>query len=322
MIGKVPPSLLEELIFDRTGASDERVIQGPAYGEDTAAIRVEDGILVINADPISLAVGRIGTLAIHIAANDVAASGAQPAWLTSVMFLPDQSEQMLTSIIEQMDETARSVGISIIGGHSEYAPHLQHPLLVLTCLGMTDRYVPTGGARPGDRLIMTKSAGIEATAILSTDFAEQIETVVPRSTLEGASEFYDRVSVIAEATLLAGIASAMHDPTEGGLVNGLIELAVASNVSIEVDRGSIPVAKETKWLCDAVGINPFNTFGSGALLATIPEDAIDKARRRLTEHGIQHEVIGYVADEAGGAVSLDGEVYTAPIRDEMYALWE
>lgn len=322
MIGKVPPSLLEELILGRTGTPDERVIQGPAYGEDTAAIRLDDGILVINADPISLAVERIGTLAVHIAANDVAASGAQPAWLTSVMFLPGPSEQVITSIVEQMDETARSVGVTIIGGHSEYAPHLDHPLLVLTCLGLTDRYVPTGGASPGDRIIMTKSAGVEATAILASDFTEEIEGEVPQAHLDRASDFYDHVSVVEEATLLADIASAMHDPTEGGLLNGLIELAYASGVELSVERDLINIREETRTLCRAMDIDPLHTFGSGALLACVPSEATDEARRRLSESGIEHAVIGEVVASDEPRVLLDNTVVADPIRDEMYQLWE
>ncbi|MEF8830774.1 MAG: hypothetical protein V5A23_04475 [Halobacteriales archaeon] len=62
MIGKLPPGALAEFVLGRAGAADERVLQGPAYGEDTGAVELGDEVLVFNPDPISLAVERIGSL--------------------------------------------------------------------------------------------------------------------------------------------------------------------------------------------------------------------------------------------------------------------
>jgi hydrogenase expression/formation protein HypE len=321
MIGKVDPDSLAALVLGRTGAPDERVLQGPAYGEDTAAIELEEGILVVNADPISLAVGRVGTLGLDVAANDVAASGATPEWLTSVVFLPG-SDDALDTITAQLDEAARRLGIAIVGGHSEYAPALSTPMLVLTCFGLTDRYVPTGGAEPGDRLVLTKGAGIEATAILATDFRDRLAGRVDEATLEAAEGFYDEVSVVPDAAVLRAYANAMHDPTEGGLVDGLLELAVASGVRLEVDREAIPVREETRRLCAAAGVDPLRTFGSGALLAAVPEESTAAALSGLEERGIDAAVIGTVGESEEPVLDLGGERFEEPVRDDMYALWE
>jgi hydrogenase expression/formation protein HypE len=325
MIGKVDPDSLASLVLDRTGAPDDRVIQGPAYGEDTAAIRLEGeteaGILVVNADPISLAVGRVGTLGVDVAANDVAASGATPEWLTSVVLLPG-SDDALDTITAQLDEAARRLGVAIVGGHSEYAPALSTPMLVLTCFGLTDRYVPTGGAEPGDRLVLTKGAGIEATAILATDFRDRLTGRVDEATLEAAEGFYDEVSVVPDAAVLRAYANAMHDPTEGGLVDGLLELAVASGVRLEVDREAIPVREETRRLCAAAGVDPLRTFGSGALLAAVPEESTAAALSGLEERGIDAAVIGTVGESEEPVLDLGGERFEEPVRDDMYALWE
>lgn len=321
MIGKVDPESLAALVLDRTGAPDDRVLQGPAYGEDTAAIELEDGILVVNADPISLAVGRVGTLGVDVAANDVAASGATPEWLTSVLFLPGSSEA-LDTITAQLDEAARRLDVAIVGGHSEYAPALSTPMLVLTCFGLTDMYVPTGGAEPGDRLVLTKGAGIEATAILATDFRDRLAGRVPDSTFDSAEGFYDEVSVVPEAAILREYAHAMHDPTEGGLVDGLLELAVASGVRLDVDRDSIPIREETGLLCEAAGVDPLRTFGSGALLAAVPETATAEALSALDGAGLEAATIGTVNESDEPALFLDEERFTEPVRDDMYALWE
>ena len=216
MLGKVSPEDLSEHVFGRTGAQLASVLQGPAYGEDAAAIAVEDGTLVVSTDPISLAIDRVGTLGIHVACNDVAASGGEPEWLTSVIFLHGgaDAERSLDRITAQMDEAAAELGIAIVGGHSEYNPSLERPLLTLTCMGMADPFVPTGGAEPGDDVILTKGAAIEGTAILASDFEEELlDRGVSQAVLEGAREFYDEIGIIEEARVVRDDATGMHDPT-------------------------------------------------------------------------------------------------------------
>ncbi|WP_255149203.1 AIR synthase family protein [Halorarius halobius] len=321
MLGKVPPDALRELVLSRTGAPDDRVLQGPAYGEDTAAVSLGEETLVVNTDPLSLAVERVGTLAVNVACNDVAASGGVPAWLTCAVFLPGDADP-LDEITRQLDETARELDVAIVGGHSEFLPALSTPLLVVTCLGLADRYVPTGGARPGDRLVLAGSAGIEATAIIATDFREQVAETVGAETLAAGEACFDDVSVVLAGRTLAPYASAMHDPTEGGLVDGLFEMAAAAGVELDVDRDAVPVRGATAKLCAAVGVDPLRTFGSGALVAAVPDEDTAAALSALDEAGVEANVVGTVRAADSPRVRLDGETVTEPGRDQMYALWE
>lgn len=322
MIGKVPPAVLEQLVLGRTGVSDERVRCGPAYGEDSAAIDLGAETLVVSSDPISLAVERIGTLGVSVACNDVAAAGADPAWLTSVLFLPEEDEETLAEITRQLDEGARTLGVSIVGGHSEYAPALETPLLVLTCLGVTDRFIPTSGANPGEKVVLTGGSGIEGTAILASDFCTDLEGNVPEEVFDRALNLYDEIAVVEEAAILREWATAMHDPTEGGILAGLFELAAASEVTLQIDSSAIPVREETRVLCAAAGVDPLRIFGSGGLLATVAAESVDAALTALDEQGVTAAVIGEVTSPADATVVVDNEPYRTPIRDDMYDLWE
>lgn len=321
MLGKLPPDQLRDVVLSRTGAADDRVLQGPAYGEDTAAIEVGGETLVVNTDPLSLAVERLGTLGVTVACNDVAASGGVPAWLTIVCFLPGEADP-LDEITRQLDAEASRLGVSIVGGHTEFAPTLDTPMLVVTCLGLADRYVPTGGAAPGDRVLLTGSAGIEATAILATDFRDRLAADVDAATLDAGVAFFDDVSVLPASAALTPYASAMHDPTEGGVVEGLFELAVASGVELDVDPDAIPVDETTGALCGAAGVDPLRTFGSGALLATVPESRLEAALGACEDGDVAATTIGTVHGSDAPRLVLGDEPVTEPGRDEMYALWE
>ncbi|MFP8951900.1 AIR synthase family protein [Natrialbaceae archaeon A-arb3/5] len=318
MPGKVSPDELLEHVFARTGAVDDAVVQGPASGEDAAVIDWPGGDLVVSSDPISLAASRVGTLGVAVACNDVAASGADPRWLTVVILLPDE-ETPLETITADLNVAAEDVGASIVGGHSEYVDQLDRPLISLTAMGATDSPIPTGGAEPGDRVVLTTAAGIEGTAILASDFGNEL--TVDSAVRTRAERFFDEISVVPDARVVREYATAMHDPTEGGVVAGLVELARASGVRIEVDRDDVPVREETRLLCDAAGIDPLRIFGSGALLATVSDDDCAACLDALDENGIDAAVIGTVTAGDDGLV-LDGERFTEPVADDLYPLWE
>lgn len=336
MPGKVGPDDLLAHVFERTGAAetDETIRQGPADGEDAAAIDWPDGdgTLVVSSDPISLAASQVGTLGVYVATNDVAVSGADPRWLTAVVLLPgeageangdgDDGSSLLEEISQDLDAAAREIGASIVGGHSEYVDQLERPLLSLTAMGATNRFVPTGGAEPGDAVILTKAAGIEGSAILAADFGDELD--IDPEPRERAEAFLEEISVVPEARIVREYATAMHDPTEGGVAAGLLEVARASDVRLEVDRDAVPVREETAALCEAAGVDPLRIFGSGALLATVPADAVDDCLAALGDAGLEAAAIGTVGDREGdkSELILDGESITGPIEDDLYPLWE
>jgi len=318
MTGKLDASTLSNLVLSRTGAQSANLLAGPAFGEDAAAVRVGDETLVVSTDPISLAAERIGQLAVCVASNDVAASGGRPEFLLSTLLLPDADTDRLDTITAQLDAEADRLGLTIAGGHTEVVAGLDRPLCSLTCFGVADRYVSTGGATPGDRVVLTKGAGIEATGVLATDFRDRLG--LSADELDRATAAFDDLSVLPEAAVLAPVATAMHDPTEGGVLEGLIEMALAGDLTLTVDRDAVHVREETQAACAAVGVDPLRVLGSGALLATVPESDIDETLDALAKESIEVAVIGHV--EAGdAAVNVAGERYTAPIRDDMYALW-
>ncbi len=318
MPGKVSPSDLLEHVFSRTGAADETVTQGPADGEDAAAIDWPGGTLVVSSDPISLAASQVGTLGVHVACNDVAASGADPRWLTAVVMLPEETD--LEPISRDLDAAAREVGASIVGGHSEYVDALERPLVSLTAMGSTEAFVPTGGAEPGDRVILTNASGLEGTAILAADFGGDLD--VDEATCERAEAFLEEISVVPDARLVREHATAMHDPTEGGVAAGLLEVARASDCRLEIDRDAVPVREETTELCDAAGVDPLKIFGSGALLATVPDADLEACLESLSAGGIEVATIGTVREAPEQPdLRLGDETIIEPVEDDLYPLW-
>ncbi|RLG77392.1 MAG: hydrogenase assembly protein HupF [Thermoprotei archaeon] len=335
MVGKLRPEMLAKYVLSRVGRRDPSVIVGPLIGEDAAVIDIgDDRVLVAHADPITGAVELLGWLAVHIASNDIAVTGARPRWLLSVLYLPENAdEKLIDSITKQIEEAAREVGAMVVGGHSEFTPGLDRPMIAMTAIGLVskNKYVRTGGAREGDVVIMTKSAGVEGTAILSTDFSEELlRRGVPAEVIRQGREFIKMVSVVKEALLLAeeGLVTSMHDPTEGGILGGLSEIAYASKKTIDVWEERIPVAYETRVMCNALKLDPLRLISSGTLIATVSRDKSEDAIKLLTSHGATVSVIGEVRGYEGELVRLhrkDGSVFKLNdvyVEDELLRLWK
>ncbi|WP_330630982.1 AIR synthase related protein [Halocatena halophila] len=319
MVGKVPPSVLESLVFERFSGTDPTVLQGPAYGEDAAAIEFDDSILLVNTDPISMAIERIGTIGVTIAANDIAASGGTPRWLTQVCLLPEDGVDLLETITEGVATAADAIGVSVVGGHTETHAELDRPLLSMTCLGTTDRVVHTGGLSPGDRIVLAGYAGTEATAIAASDLTDELGAVDP-SLIENGLDCYAELSVLESAHVVRNLATAMHDPTEGGVLAGLDELARSSALRIDTERDAIPIRDVTRTICDALAVDPLRTFGSGALLVGVSPEATETAIERLEAQNITGTVIGTARSGTPG-VSLDENRLESPIEDDLYQFW-
>jgi len=295
--GKIPVDILKEVVFKNLGVRREEVAIGPSAGIDGAVMNVGDKSLIVSMDPITGAIERIGWLAVNVNANDTATFGVEPAFFFSCLLLPENANRKIVeAICAQMNEAAKDLGIAIVGGHCEVTPGLTNPIVIGCVMGLTEKgnYVTAGGAKLGDMLILTKSAGIEGTAILASDRGQQLKKVMSTTRLRQAKNFYDQISVVKDAMTAykTGGVNAMHDPTEGGIAGGIHEMADASNLGVKVFEEKIPVQPETAKICEFFQIDPLQLISSGALLISAKQELADKITEKLRQRQINASIIG------------------------------
>jgi hydrogenase expression/formation protein HypE len=295
--GKIPIDLLKEVVFKNLGIERPEVVLGPSSGIDGAVIKVGNQTLIVSMDPITGALERIGWLAVNVNANDIATFGVEPAFLFSCILLPEgANRRTVETICAQMDKAARKLGIAIAGGHCEVTPDLTNPIVVGCAVGIAEKgkYVTAGGAKNGDKLILTKTAGIEGTAILASDRENQLKKAMSTKMLQKAKEFFSQTSVVEDAitAFKTGGVHAMHDPTEGGIIGGIYEMAEASNIGVRIHEEKIPVQPETARICKFLKINPLQLVSSGALLIAAKPNAASKIVENLKKKNIQASIIG------------------------------
>ena len=330
-MSKFSLDVLNKYVHPFIKTNDTDVILGSVFGEDVALTRIEDGMLVSHVDPIVGAVKDIGWLAVHVACNDVATSGASPRWILLLVLVPHkEDEHLLEEIMCGAGRAADEIGVSIIGGHTGYSSNLSRPLVAVTALGTLSNQNPvlTKGAHVGDHLFITKGIALEGTAILANDFAITASQLgLSDQELTKARELMKGVSIIPEALILAQQgATAMHDVTRGGLLETLLEVAKLSGVEIQVDASRIPILPVVSRFAKAFQFDPLKMISSGTLVATIPLEHVEAIRKSLDDGGIIYADIGEIIEGKGVRIIRDGqatlyqEIHCE--EDELARMWE
>jgi len=326
-VGKLPADLLARLLA-RNPVRDPRVLVGPAPGEDAAAIAMGDRVLVAKTDPITFATDEIGWYAVNINANDLATMGATPRWFLVTVLLPEgAAERLAETIFEQITTACADLGIALVGGHTEITYDLGRPVVVGCLLGEAEPgdLLTSGGARPGDTLLLTKGIAVEGTAILAREARPALQSAgLADDLLDRAAGFLREpgISVVRDALVArcCGGVHAMHDPTEGGLATGLRELAAAARAGVRLDAGAVPILPETEAVCAALGLDPLGLIASGALLIAAEAQRAPELLACLRGEGIAAAAIGEMTPAEDGLwMQHRGERAPLPLfaRDEV-----
>lgn len=324
-IGKIPPEILEKIVMQPMRESRARrgeVLLRPKTGEDCSAVDFGGEYCVLSTDPITGAAADIGYLAVQINCNDVYAAGAEPVGLLLTVLLPPGSgEEELREVMDGAFRGAQECGIEILGGHTEVTDAVVKPLVSAAVIGRTRgrKILSTGGAKPGQDLLMTKWAGTEGTAILAKEKEELLKGQLTPEELAAAKGMKGFLSVGRESEIaFAHGASAMHDATEGGILGAVWEVAECSGCGVEVYAEKIPVREETRKICAVLGIDPLRLISSGTMVIAA-EDGRALAGK-LGQAGVQAAVIGRLTE--GGRYLLSGGQklpLEEPGSDELYA---
>jgi len=349
--GKLDNETLERLILGRGGAQRPEVIVGPGVGEDCAVIAFGHYECVLSTDPITASASRIGTLAVHVACNDVASNGVEPLAVMLTVLLPTTvTEEEISEIARQADEAAKSLHVQIVGGHTEITDVVSQPLVSATAIGRApkgfsaggragvdgdsgfDGRVYKGGAEealagpaPGDLIVVTKQLALEGTAIAAEQREKDLRSFLTEDELCRAKAMLDQISVVKEGVIAGRIGvRAMHDVTEGGILGAVWEVCTRENVGAEILASALPFDPVTLALCAVLDLNPMRLISSGSMLMFVAWKKWDILFNMLSDVGIAASVIGHVeAPEYGVVLTMkDGkrETIDPPGPDEIYSI--
>ena len=329
--GKLPSADLKALL-SKIQQRDERLMVGPMFGEDAAILDMGDRCLIVTTDPITFATDRIGWYAVHVNANDIAAMGARPRWFFTVLLIPEapKNSSLIETIMLDIRKACDSLNISIAGGHNEITSQIDRPIVIGQMLGEVDKekLIRKTSLLEGDLILLTHGIAIEGTAILAKEKGNILRDKISSEQLTKAENYLFEPGIsVVEAALTAtetGEVHAMHDPTEGGLLSGLYELAEAAGLGLRVLQNRINVLPETQAICTALGVNPLRLIASGALLIGTTPKGAPKIAAKLEARGIHTTVIAEARNISEGRV-IEHAGHLTPLvpseRDEIARLF-
>lgn len=332
--GKLSFREMKVLLSELLPGLGEEVLVPPGIGLDAGVVRLTENLgLAFTSDPITAASEEIGYYAVHVNANDIAAIGGDPKWMTVDLFLPlDSPPELPRKVLTEIKDNLRAIGASLIGGHTEVTPGIDRVMVAGTMVGVVnvERLTPSSNAKAGDLIVLTKWGGLEGTSIIAKDKREELmRKGASQEALKEGSQFIRFLSVLPEAKIARELAPhwvhAMHDPTEGGVLGGVFEMAVASNLGFELWRDEIPFQPLTLHFCELFHLDPLKLISSGALLIAISPEGVDLLGSALKSKGINWKVIGKFLEDPDARYLISKgrrEEASYPERDEIWKLFE
>lgn len=314
--GKAMHELIEGLFLERLGNPMLEKLEDQAVFEiaanqinGTAKLAFTTDSYVV--DPIFFPGGDIGRLAVSGTVNDLAMSGARPLYLSAGFILEEGFPiEDLKRVLDSMRATAEESGVQIVTGDTKVVQRGSADKLFINTAGIGiinhTAQISASRAAVGDKVIVSGSIGDHGTTIMIARGDLELETEIESDTAPLGSLVQD---MLDEASRTAG-ADAIHclrDPTRGGVATTLNEIALASEVCIQLIDRKIPVREEVSGACEILGLDPLYVANEGKLIAIVSADAAEfiVARMRENPYGRAACIIGEVKAEPQGIVVLE-----------------
>ncbi len=294
----------------RLGIGDDAAIL--AVDDDTEVVTSVDMLVGGQHFPEDMHPSDIGYRALAVNLSDMAAMGAEPAWVTLALSLPDTRADWLAAFAAGFFELADEFGVALVGGDTVRGPlALSVQISGLVAAGSALR---RDGAAPGDRVFVTGSPG-EAAAGLALWQRGIRQAQGPAEKL--LRRFKRPLPRVAEGRALAGIASACIDISDG-LSLDLGRVATASGAGAIIELENLPVSDALAEVADPAQARKYILAGGDdyELCFTVAEENLHALQRRTRSWGCVVTEIGEVCDQPGLFARFDGAV--EPLEQEGF----
>lgn len=314
-MGKVSAEVFQQIIYPRLGKKRSDVLVGPQHGVDIGVIDLGNGqVMVMSTDPVFIVPPygweRSAWFAVNILASDTAVSGLPPTHMTIDLNLPlGVTRSQLESMWKVIHTESEKIGMSIVSGHTGRYEGCNYPMVggaTVMAIGPKEKYVTPAMAQPGDSVIITKGAAIEASGLFAVTFPDAIAEAYGESVSREAQEIFWQMSVVEDALTAVEVGvrkdgvTGMHDATECGIWGGLVEIADASGAGLHIEKEEIILQDAAKKVCELYDIDPFTSISEGTLIITVRPDKAQEVIHRLRDKKIPASEVGVVLEKSAG----------------------
>jgi selenide,water dikinase len=325
-----PADLMEVIRSLPKGLPNPDLLVGLDTSDDAGVYRLTDEIAIVQTvdffTPIVDNPYDFGQIAAANAISDIYAMGGKPLTVLNIVAFPISTldKRILSEILRGAADKVREAGATLVGGHSIDDKEPKFGLAV-TGIVHPKKVRTNAGAKPGDRLILTKPIGV---GILTTSIKKDQLTT---EEMQRVTHVMATLNKTAAETMDKYPVNACTDVTGFGLIGHALEMAKGSKVGMNIyeqdvqllprvrelaDKGFVPGGTKnnfafvqndvtfpdhmdqiSRWiLCDAVT--------SGGLLISIPEEHAGLLLQELVQAGVEASLIGEITGEQPGHILI------------------
>jgi selenide,water dikinase len=328
----LPPQGIAQVLRNLPQVTDPNVLVGTETHDDAGVYRLSDDLAIVQTvdffPPVVNDAYTYGRIAAANALSDVYAMGGTPRTGLNLVGYPDDKDpqmQWLGEIFRGGVERFQAAGAVIIGGHTVRDAEIKFGYAVTGTIH-PGRIFTNAGARPGDKLVLTKALG---TGFVTT--AAKADAC-PEDLFRTACESMVQLNDIGRDAMIEAGAHAATDITGFGLAGHAFEMAEGSKVTFLFELSRLPIfpgaerlarkpyltrASATNAAYVAAGLRKednldpvkleffYDAQTSGGLLISVPANAADALVSAARERGAQAAcIIGAVVERGDAALVL------------------
>ncbi|WP_066313253.1 hydrogenase expression/formation protein HypE [Bacillus sp. FJAT-29814] len=300
--GELSHRLIREIFVDAFGDEKAALFDAAEITLSTKQIAVSTDSFVIK--PIFFPGGSIGKLAVAGTVNDLAVSGAKPAFLTCGFVIEEGFPVSdLKKIVADMANEARNTGVTIVAGDTKVVERGSADGVYINTTGI-GIYEPEIGCRlgfeEGDAILVTGTIGDHGVAVLAARGELGISAPID-------SDCASLNRMLWEVLQQTSGVRIMRDPTRGGLATTLVEIAEDFHVTMKIKETSLPVKPVVHGVCDLLGFDPLYLANEGKAIIIAADSEKDKVLGilRTFPEGKDAVQIGTITGKEKGQLLLE-----------------
>lgn len=305
--GTLTHNLLNSGVFDLLSNEilDER--------HDGAFIEM-NGKLAFSTDsflvsPIFFPGGNIGELAVNGTVNDIAMCGAIPKYL-SLSFIIEEGLKMTEfwEILVAIKYACEKAGVTVVTGDTKVVEKGKGDKIFINTSGIGTIHpkaaISEKNIKVGDKIIVSGNIATHGMAIMSVREGLEFDSEIVSDTNNLNHTIINLIEQYGENIHL------LTDPTRGGVATVLKEIALSSNIGIDIAQKYLPIEEQVHSACELLGLDPLYVANEGLFLSFVDASIADSFLETLRkdDNGTHAKIIGTVVEEHPRQVIMESAI--------------
>ena len=259
--------------------------------------------------PIFFPGGNIGELAVNGTVNDLAMCGATPKYL-SLSFIIEEGLKMTEfwEILVAIKNACEKADVKVVTGDTKVVEKGKGDKVFINTSGIGNihpkAHISEKNIKIGDKIIVSGNIATHGMAIMSVREGLEFDSTIESDTINLNHTI---------SRLIDGFGSAIHlltDPTRGGVATVLKEIALSSNIGIDIFQKDLPIDSQVASACELLGLDPLYVANEGLFLSFVDASIANSFVETLQkdENGTNAKIIGTVVEAPPKQVILESAI--------------